>query len=217
VYLETGEEALSEGGYLAHVPALPGCVARGVTKEAALEKARQSIGDYLDLMRRYGQAAPSPDEPIELDVREIEVNSFEPDRPTLNDEDLAMFMQRFELSRRLLLDTLAQMPADALTWKAKPDEWAIANIVAHIAQGDFWYASRLDEGGLPELLGRIQTARQIVTERLRAVPAERRAHITVHQGEEWTPRKVARRVVEHELEHLDHIQQILVRYREAHS
>jgi uncharacterized damage-inducible protein DinB len=187
-----------------------------VTKEAALDKTRQSIADYLNLIRRYGQAAPPPDEPIELDVQESDVNTFAPDHATLTDDELAMFMQRMELSRRLLLDTLAQLPADALTWKAKPDEWAVANIVAHIAEGDFWYASRLDEGGLPELLRRIQTARQLVTERLRAVPAERRAHVTVHDDEEWTPRKVTRRVIEHELEHLDHIQQILSRYREAH-
>jgi fructose-specific PTS system IIA-like component len=39
VYLEVSDEARQEGGYLAHVPDLMGCVARGRTKEEAIKTA----------------------------------------------------------------------------------------------------------------------------------------------------------------------------------
>ncbi|UJS17373.1 MAG: type II toxin-antitoxin system HicB family antitoxin [Candidatus Jettenia sp.] len=48
-------EPSDEGGYTAIVPALPGCISEGNTKEEALENIREAIELYL--------------EPIEDDLR----------------------------------------------------------------------------------------------------------------------------------------------------
>jgi predicted RNase H-like HicB family nuclease len=48
-----------DGGYLAHLPALPGCVARAQTAEAAVAAVRTLAPAYAALMRRA--AFPVPD------------------------------------------------------------------------------------------------------------------------------------------------------------
>ena len=41
-------EPSEEGGYTVHVPALPGCVSQGDTKEEALANIREAIELYLE-------------------------------------------------------------------------------------------------------------------------------------------------------------------------
>lgn len=204
VYLETSAESLAEGGYLAHVPELPGCVARGKTKEEAIAGIRAAF-------RRCQESA----EPFELEIVETEEVTFPPDRAPLNEEDLKTLAEHASASRMRLLDTLAALPPDALTWRESDDTWAIRNILAHLAQGDLWYASRLQPGGLPELAWRLGATRTLLLETLTNLPSDQRGAVTCHDGEEWTPRKVIRRMLEHEQEHMDQIREILVRYEKA--
>ena len=42
-------EPAEEGGYTAHVPALPGCVSEGDTKEEALKNIKEAIELYLEV------------------------------------------------------------------------------------------------------------------------------------------------------------------------
>ncbi len=42
-------EKAEEGGYVVYVPALPGCVSQGETKEEALENIKEAIEVYLDI------------------------------------------------------------------------------------------------------------------------------------------------------------------------
>ena len=41
-------EPSEEGGYTVHVPALPGCISEGGTKEEALANIREAIELYLE-------------------------------------------------------------------------------------------------------------------------------------------------------------------------
>ncbi|MBI5417787.1 type II toxin-antitoxin system HicB family antitoxin [Candidatus Poribacteria bacterium] len=41
-------EPSDEGGYTAIVPALPGCISEGNTREEALKNIREAIGLYLE-------------------------------------------------------------------------------------------------------------------------------------------------------------------------
>lgn len=54
VFLEPAEE----GGYIAHVPALPGCATQGETVEEVLAMAKDAIGGYLAVMREIVGAVP---------------------------------------------------------------------------------------------------------------------------------------------------------------
>ncbi len=51
VYLQPAEE----GGYIAIVPALPGCVTQGETKEEALAMAKDAIKGYLISLQKHGE------------------------------------------------------------------------------------------------------------------------------------------------------------------
>jgi predicted RNase H-like HicB family nuclease/uncharacterized damage-inducible protein DinB len=212
VYLETGEEALSEGGYLAHVPALPGCVARGSNREATLAKLRETIRAYLALLRKHGETVGDSG-PVELEVCETESTIFPPDYEALSRDDLTRLLRWMDISRRELLATLAEVPADALDWRPDEASWSIRTILAHLAQADLWYGSRLSEAGLTELEWRLGATRELTTGRLKDVVEAGEAEVTSHGGEEWTGRKVARRVIEHEQEHLDQIREIINAYK----
>ncbi len=49
-------EPAEEGGYIVHVPALPGCVTEGDTLEEAREMARDAIQCYLESLAKHGEA-----------------------------------------------------------------------------------------------------------------------------------------------------------------
>lgn len=60
-------EHSDEGGYTAVVPALPGCVSEGNTKEEALKNIREAIELYLEPVE--DDATFSPDaEQVEISV-----------------------------------------------------------------------------------------------------------------------------------------------------
>ncbi len=54
-------EAADGGGWLATVPALPGCMGDGETPEAALADAEAAIQEWLLAASELGRKAPGPD------------------------------------------------------------------------------------------------------------------------------------------------------------
>jgi antitoxin HicB len=48
------------GGWLASVPALPGCMGDGETREAALADVQNAIAEWMDADRQLGRDVPSP-------------------------------------------------------------------------------------------------------------------------------------------------------------
>lgn len=53
-------------GYTVVVPALPGCVTQGRTKEEALENAREAIAGFIEGLRKAGEPVPEERAPVEL-------------------------------------------------------------------------------------------------------------------------------------------------------
>ena len=51
-------EQEQDGGYVASVPALPGCVSQGDNRAEALAKIREAIELYLDDCRDAGEPIP---------------------------------------------------------------------------------------------------------------------------------------------------------------
>lgn len=58
----------NEGYCTATVPALPGCVTQGRTKEKALEHAKEAIRGYLESLQKHGLAIPEDVELAEVAV-----------------------------------------------------------------------------------------------------------------------------------------------------
>jgi antitoxin HicB len=54
IVLETEEE----GGFVVSVPALPGCLSQGESRDEALKNAREAIAVYLEELRARGEKIP---------------------------------------------------------------------------------------------------------------------------------------------------------------
>jgi predicted RNase H-like HicB family nuclease len=59
-----------DGVYVAEVPALPGCISQGKTREEAVENIREAIAAYLESLEAHGDPIPPPitEEVVEVDV-----------------------------------------------------------------------------------------------------------------------------------------------------
>jgi len=62
----------SDGRYVATVPALPGCVSQGDTREEALRNIREAAEGYLEDVKASGDPLPIEDESREF----IELNAL---------------------------------------------------------------------------------------------------------------------------------------------
>ncbi len=82
----------------------------------------------------------------------------------------------------------------------------------HVASGEWWYLDRLGlafpENELPddtwEQLGKV---RQLLVDRMMSFAGSNQ--VVGREGELWSPRKVLRRAVWHERDHIGHIQKLL--------
>ena len=51
-------EPQEEGGFTITVPALPGCISEGETKEEALNNIKEAIELYIELLKEDGKPIP---------------------------------------------------------------------------------------------------------------------------------------------------------------
>jgi len=51
----------NDGGYVVSVPALPGCVSQGDTREEALKNIEEAIELYLEDVKAAGEPIPAED------------------------------------------------------------------------------------------------------------------------------------------------------------
>ena len=50
---------LEDGGWVAEVPSLPGCVSEGETKEDAIQNVREAIAQWVDAAGFLGREVPA--------------------------------------------------------------------------------------------------------------------------------------------------------------
>ena len=70
-------EEAPEGGYVATVPALPGCHTQGETLEEAEQSIKEAIEVYLESLLAHGE--PIPEEPSEISKVEAAIRELEQD------------------------------------------------------------------------------------------------------------------------------------------
>ena len=58
-----------DGVYLAEVPALPGCISQGGTRDEALANVKEAIAGYLESLEAHGEPIPPS-----IDEEVVEVN-----------------------------------------------------------------------------------------------------------------------------------------------
>jgi predicted RNase H-like HicB family nuclease len=57
-----------DGGYVATVPILPGCVSQGDTRQEALKNIEEAVEVYLEDVRAAGESVPVEDERAFVEV-----------------------------------------------------------------------------------------------------------------------------------------------------
>ena len=57
-----------EGGYMASVPSLPGCITQGESIEEAIEMAKEAIELYVEELRARGEKIPDDSNTLEYSL-----------------------------------------------------------------------------------------------------------------------------------------------------
>ncbi len=219
------EEGLTEGPPVAAwVLDLPGAYAAGQTREDALQTLAQEVRDYWAWLRKFGEGAPSENEPVEVEVVETfrafksspdyEVNAlFAPDARPVEEEEIPRYLRLLEMSRTELLEVLSRVPREAFEWKRDERTRTIREILRHVAQTEIWYLSRVLSVDSMTLL--LEATRAIAKDYLSRLDVTQRGRVVTHAGEQWSARKGVRRFLWHERYHTKSIRRILETYQRA--
>ncbi|MGH2377204.1 MAG: DinB family protein [Candidatus Limnocylindria bacterium] len=199
-----------EGAYLATVADLPGCMARGATKEEAADNARGAFRDYLALLEKYGVSTehwkdldPASFEVSDTDVVEWFAEDFAP----LQEHEIRDFLHQMEGSRAALLALVKELSPEDLERKPTSETWSVRQALEHVMTTEASLLSRLERW--PTELGALQAVHRMAFQRFSVLEPEDTKIDHRVMGQRWSTRRVMRRILEHEYEHMGHIREIL--------
>jgi len=198
------------GDFVARVPVLAGCGGVGATKEQAIERARQSAREYLastrDTAGRLAQLRAI--DPATYPVEESDGAFIEHDRVALSKAELADLAEMFARWSAEIARLTKDLPPDVAE-AAHGEEWSVRQIRDHLAETQVRWLSRLD--ALTDGSFRTHEALDaMLIDRIASLEASSPDGREVLGGR-WSPRRVVRRLLEHQLEHLGHIRDVLDR------
>lgn len=221
LYVESGPRRKKT---MVHVLDLLGCVATGPTTEAALERTPQAIRSYLRFLRRHGELTEFETD-VQLQVEEHITEGvwlgngdpsilFQPDLKPLSEAEGEQLIGRLAWMGAEVEELVSGLSQEQLAETPRPKGRSIQAIREHVLEAEVAYMrafGRLE--GLPgpgsivkkregELLGWIRHVRSREFERLRALSRQERSQVFVHWKVQRTARKVMRRMLEHQWEHL---------------
>jgi predicted RNase H-like HicB family nuclease len=202
-----------DGSYwLAHVPVLRGCIASGTTREQAIANARRAFRAYLELLDARGV---SIEHWKDLDAATFEVRESPPDRivpedvGALEEHELRDFLHQFEASRSALLSLVREISSEELERKPTETMWSVREALEHVMLTEAELLSRLEKWPA-DPFNTLQAVHRMAFQRFTVMEPADTALDHIVMGRRWTTRKVMRRILEHEFEHLGHIKEIVV-------
>jgi predicted RNase H-like HicB family nuclease len=201
-----------DGSYwLAHVPVLRGCIASGTTRDEAIANARRAFHAYLELLDARGV---SIEHWKDLDPDRFEVRDPPPDRVLpedigiLEEHELRDFLHQFEASRAALISLVRDVSAAELERKPTETMWSVRETLEHVMVSEAEFLSRLEKWPA-DPYNTLQAIHRLVFQRFTVMEPADTALDHVVMGRRWTTRKVMRRMLEHEFEHLEQIKEIV--------
>jgi len=138
---------------------------------------------------------------------------FQNDQKPLNQSEIEQALEILKWSRKDFLDLWDSIPPTAMNIKFQDERWTIAEIFKHVANAEWWYLDRLGQtknrrNELPQHpLERLAIVRENLVEILPEF--EDIEFVQKVEGEIWSPRKLLRRSIWHEKDHLVHIQKLI--------
>jgi hypothetical protein len=226
-----GLELNNEGRALAWALDYPGCFAYGQDGPEATIALARALVDYESWIERHAGTGwlalgdfdlrivdtwqvYTIDEAYEAAEGGYAVNAwFRPDWKPVPQVEVERGLELLRWSREDLLQTALPLSDELLDRQRPGQRWSIRGILRHVANAEWWYLDRLGlaEGGREALPP--DTSRRLawVRERLEvALPTLAGAELVVGKdGEFWSPRKLLRRALWHEIDHHRHILQLL--------
>jgi len=226
VGMENNTEGRSQAWILGH----PGCFAYGADGVQALAAVPQAIQDYsawisghtaeswfaageLEFELVESWDCYSINDQYELAKDGYEVNAwFRHDWQPLSEEDIRRGLLLLNWGRENLLSVASPLAAEILDRTYPNERWSIAGILNHIGSAEWWYMDRLGlafprEDVPDNPFERVRKVRDRLLEILPELAGS--TQVVGVSGEFWSPRKLLRRAVWHEYDHLAHIQKLL--------
>lgn len=201
-----------EGSYwLAHVPVLRGCIASGTDRDQAIANARRAFRAYLELLEARGVSIEHwrDLDPDTFEVRDLPADRVVPeDIGPLEEHELRDFLHQFEASRAALISLVRDVSAEDVERKPNETTWSVREALEHVMLTEASLLSRLENWPV-DPYNTLQAVHRMAFQRFTVMePADTALDHTV-MGRRWTTRKVMRRMLEHEFEHLVHIREIV--------
>jgi hypothetical protein len=144
---------------------------------------------------------------------EVEINAwFRDDWRPLDRVEAMRGVEMLSWSRADLLQIVSDLEAAKLDEQREGERWSIRGILAHVATAEWWY---LDRFGLirprnelsKDPYERLAAVRQRLAQALPEMAGVEK--VLGVDGEFWSPRKLLRRALWHELDHIGHIAHLL--------
>ena len=226
-----GLELNNEGRALAWALDFPGCFAYGAEGPEAVVGLARSLVAYEAWVNQRGGAGwvtlgdfdlrivdtwevYTINDQYDLQEGGYAVNAwFKQDWKPLETDEIERGLALLRWSREDLLQTVAQFSDEVMDRTYEGERWSIRGILKHVGSAEWWYLDRLGlaEGGR-EVLPKTEYERLAwVREQLiAALPGfAGKEFVRGKDGEFWSPRKLLRRALWHEIDHRLHILKLL--------
>ena len=231
---QAGLENNNEGRSVAWALEHPGCFAYGLDANAALLNLEGALEKYAGwiLAHEYKTWLTFASDDIKITVNGTwdvyfvndqldkateadgySVESFFPyDWKPLTAVEVERALKMLAWSRTDLLKTINGLSVAQLNLTPLGERWSINGILGHIGGAEWWYLDRLGLAGpreqVPEEpLARIEMVRkQLLAALPKLVDVKK---VVGADGEFWSPRKVLRRALWHERDHIEHIGKLI--------
>jgi predicted RNase H-like HicB family nuclease len=225
VGLEKGLEGPSVAWVLGH----PGCFASGENLEQALDNLPDAIQNYIEWVYR-NEAEPWLDYnerefQIEETWHEYRINEeyevvddgysvnawFQDDWKPLTAVEIERGLKLLAWSREALLQVVDGLSPQELDASHPGERWSIRGILGHVGGAEWWYLDRLglafSRDKVPAAPSeRLEVVRALLVEVMPTLEGD--VKVVGKDGEFWSPRKLLRRAVWHELDHVNHIKKL---------
>lgn len=219
-----GIEEIEPGYWLAWVFDLFGCYCKGSTRQEVIENSPLSIRDFIDWAEGYESVPGSKAGDIEVHIKEeflrpdgddeYRINAFfDDDRKALGKEEVYQIKWLANCTRRDLEAIVQTLDKERLKRPIDGEvQTSINGILMHVATAERWYFDAL---GLAFDRAEVPTSPFAALSKVRThslLQLDQLADNTImkgRRGEDWSARKICRRMLWHEQAHTRQIEKYL--------
>lgn len=205
---------------------LPGYLSAAPTTEEAIQKAPETIAEYLYWLKQnkiffFEEEINSINVVLKERLRADRVGPrFASELIPPTDQEMANALKVAATTRTLLAELYNQVSPSQRSQIFKPSEWSLTQHLQHILEAEVHYVGCLSDqppAAMPPM-----TEAEIPTKLIEngkkyeaflyGLTAEQRARVYIHGEAEWTVAKVLRRMTEHSRDHYPWMQAIVRRF-----